>query len=72
LLRNAQKSDKNKSSKATEGEKKKAEGKKATFFVMSPDARWAFVKKSFFVCLNPPCYAQKRDKKKSIKKKRSK
>jgi hypothetical protein len=37
LLRNAQKRDTQKSSKTTEGERKKTEEKKATFFVMSPD-----------------------------------
>jgi hypothetical protein len=37
LLRNAQKRDKTKPSKTTAGEEKKTEGKKATFFVMSPD-----------------------------------
>jgi hypothetical protein len=34
------------------GKKKKTEGKKATFFVMSPDVFFGF----FFVVLNSPCY----------------
>jgi hypothetical protein len=54
LLRNAQKRDKNKSSKTTEGEEKQLEGKKAAFFVMSPDG--LFRQKVFFVFLNSPCY----------------
>jgi hypothetical protein len=52
LLRNAQKRDKNKKNieqnKNNRGTKTKTEEKKAAFFVMSPDPRWTFSKKSFF------------------------
>jgi hypothetical protein len=45
---------KKKSSKTTEGGKKKTEGEKATFFVMSRDG--LFEEKVSFVFLNFPCY----------------
>jgi hypothetical protein len=70
LVRNAQKRDKNKPSKTTEGGKK-TEGKKATFFVMNPNPGWTFFFGGglfFSMLLNSPCYktqnAQKRDTKK--------
>jgi hypothetical protein len=65
LLQNAQKRDKNKSSKTTEGGGKKTEGEKKNIFVMSP-----FVLFFSPVFLNSSCYEtpKKRDKTKPTKK----
>jgi hypothetical protein len=68
LSRNAQKRDKTKIEQNNRGRKKKTEGKKTAFFVMSRDG--LFRKKVFFRVFELPLLrnAQKTPLKKSIKK----